>query len=67
MTEHFELDSHSSAASIVEHFGDAAPGKVTAEAVARLEMRDFDGYVTLKQTLKDVEDLLAGRGAAKAR
>lgn len=65
MTEHLDLESHNSAASIVEKFGNAAPSVVASEAVARLGMRDFDGYVTLKRTLKDVEDLLARRGRRK--
>lgn len=61
MIEHFEFESHGSAASIVEQYGDTAPAIVTAEAVGRLEMQDFDAYVTLKQILKDVEVLLAER------
>ena len=64
MTELFQLDSFSSAASIVEHLGDAAPDKVAHEAVARLEARDFDGYVTFRQMLKDVEELLNQRKIA---
>jgi hypothetical protein len=67
MIDDFGLDSHSSAASIVKHFGDAAPDMVAAAAVARLEMQDFEDYVVLKRILKDVEEILAGRSATEAQ
>jgi hypothetical protein len=66
MIEHLDLDRHSSAASLLDLFGEAAPDLVAAEAVAQLEMQDFAGYVTLKKILDDIEKLLAERGAAKA-
>ena len=66
MSELIVLGIDSSAASIVRRYGEAAADRVAAEAVTLLEARDFDGYVKFKQILKDVEGLLAGRGAAEA-
>ena len=66
MSELIVLGIDSSAASFVRRYGEAAADRVAAEAVTLLEARDFDGYVKFKQILKDVEGLLAGRGAAEA-
>jgi hypothetical protein len=48
----------------VQRYGDAAPARIAAEAVELLEAGDFNGYVALKQILRDIEDLLAERRAA---
>jgi hypothetical protein len=59
MPELFELGIDSSAVYIVQRYGDAAPARVEL-----LEAGDFNGYVALKQILRDIEDLLAERRAA---
>jgi hypothetical protein len=64
MPELFELGIDSSAVCIVQRYGDAAPARIAAEAVELLEAGDFNGYVALKQILRDIEDLLAERRAA---
>jgi hypothetical protein len=64
MPELFELGIDSTAVSIVERYGHAAPARIAAEAVELLEAGNFDGYVALKQILRDIEDLLAERQGA---
>ena len=66
MTGIFELGTDTSAASIVNRFGDAAPDKIAAEAVEMLETRNLEDYMRLKDILRDVENLLAERRAAKS-
>ena len=59
VAEPLEIDADSSAISIVQMYGQAAPELVAARAVGLLEMRDVEGYAALKKTLRDIETLLA--------